>query len=294
MKNNEVAVFTSEYKKYPEIPPYHPDTLYPEYPFEFVEKRERNVVYEGIRECLRLLKLDSKKYGKKNWNPLGEFIKPGDVVVLKPNLIAESVEYDPEKWEFVITHGSIIRAIVDYVYIALKGKGKIIICDGPQTDSNMELIKERIRIKELTELYKKNKNFDLEFYDLRNEVWETKNGVVVSKKLINGDPEGYITINLKDKSKFFELDNKKKKFYGAYYDVEETNKHHQKGHHEYYFSKLILSANVIINLPKLKTHKKSGVTLNLKNIIGVTGNRNWLPHYIFGTPKVGGDQYLIS
>ena len=48
---------------------------------------------------------------------------------------------------------------------------------------------------------------------------------------------------------------------------------------------------MVINLPKMKTHKKAGATLALKNLVGVSSERNWLPHYTLGSPSSGGDQF---
>ena len=45
-----------------------------------------------------------------------------------------------------------------------------------------------------------------------------------------------------------------------------------------------LGADAVINIPKLKTHKKSGVTLALKSCIGLTNEKYWLPHYTEGSP----------
>ena len=56
-------------------------------------------------------------------------------------------------------------------------------------------------------------------------------------------------------------------------------------------SRTALQSDVFINLPKLKTHKKVGVTLNLKNLVGINGNKNWLPHYAIGSPEENGDQF---
>ena len=52
-----------------------------------------------------------------------------------------------------------------------------------------------------------------------------------------------------------------------------------------------MDADVFINLPKLKTHKKVGVTCALKNLVGINANKNWLPHHTEGTPEDGGDQF---
>jgi len=44
-------------------------------------------------------------------------------------------------------------------------------------------------------------------------------------------------------------------------------------------------------LPKMKTHKKSGITCSLKNLVGINTYRNYLPHYTLGSPSNGGDQF---
>jgi hypothetical protein len=52
-----------------------------------------------------------------------------------------------------------------------------------------------------------------------------------------------------------------------------------------------LKADVIINVPKLKTHKKAGITAWIKSVIGICGDKNWLPHHTQGSPGEGGDQF---
>jgi len=82
-----------------------------------------------------------------------------------------------------------------------------------------------------------------------------------------------------------------KKFYGADYNRDETIKHHHDNVQEYLISKTILSADVVISVPKLKVHKKVGVTLNLKGLVGINIDKNYLVHYKLGTPSEGGDQF---
>jgi hypothetical protein len=57
---------------------------------------------------------------------------------------------------------------------------------------------------------------------------------------------------------------------------------------------MALDADVFINLPKLKTHKKVGVTISLKNLVGINGDKNYLPHFSMGTPAEGGDEFPSS
>ena len=52
-----------------------------------------------------------------------------------------------------------------------------------------------------------------------------------------------------------------------------------------------MDADVFINIPKLKSHKKVGLTCALKNLVGINANKNWLPHHTEGTPDKGGDQF---
>jgi hypothetical protein len=63
------------------------------------------------------------------------------------------------------------------------------------------------------------------------------------------------------------------------------------GRNEYLLSETVLSADLVVNLPKLKTHKKTGVTLALKNLVGINGDKNLLPHHCVGSPASGGDEF---
>jgi hypothetical protein len=66
---------------------------------------------------------------------------------------------------------------------------------------------------------------------------------------------------------------------------------HAPGKHQYLIAREVLEADVIVNLPKLKTHKKAGVTCALKNLIGINGNKEYLPHHRVGGARQGGDCY---
>ena len=288
-----VAASFSDSSRYPPAPPYHPHEAYPEYPFKHELQTEPNSVYAAVRDVFRLLGLDEQNFGSRNWNPFGEIVRPGDTVLLKPNFIKESRSDKPDEWLQIITHGSVIRAVADYIYIALAGRGRIIIADGPQTDSNFDKICERTGLRELQQFFRKQADFNLEVYDLRLEYWQERDGVYVDRKQLSGDPEGTLLVDLGKRSHFPVATNETR-FYGAYYDIDETNRYHSNGCHTYAFCRTPLVANVVIHLPKLKTHKKCGITVNLKGLIGLNGNKNLLPHYQFGSPSEGGDQFPSS
>ncbi len=277
--------------KYPEDSPYHPSDRYSEYPFEDVAPAE-NAVYGAVREVLRLLHLDEENFGAPAWNPLGSLIRPGNTVLVKPNLIRESHASHFEEWEQVITHPSIIRAVLDYIYIALQGNGRVIIADGPQTDSDFAEICRRTSLMRLASFFR-SKGLNVSILDLRREYWLQKGGVTYRRCTLPGDPLGYTTIDLGEASAFrgYHLNGH---FYGADYDVHETAQYHSDGRHAYVLSHTAMDADAIINLPKMKTHKKTGITLSLKNMVGVNGHRNCLPHHTLGTPADWGDEFPAS
>ena len=289
--SSQVSVSTGN-DEYPSESLYSPGIGYPEYPFgSETLSNEANHAYDGVRDSLRLLKLDGEHYGRKDWNPLGEFIHPGDTVVLKPNFIRDFRETQPGLDDCLITHGSIIRAALDYVYIAIKGKGRIIIADAPQNDADFDEIRLIAGLDEIREFYHQNANFEVEVYDLRPERAEKVDGVIVGHQCLPGDPSGYVKVNLGNNSMFNEVEHLCHLLYGSEYDTSEIHRHHTNGVHEYLISKTILEADCVINLPKLKTHKKTGITVCMKNMVGINGNKNWLPHHRLGTPARGGDQF---
>jgi uncharacterized protein (DUF362 family) len=286
-----VAVSTG-HDDYPSEAPYSPGTFYPEYPFgPKTLTRQTNHAYEGVRDVLRLLKLDEEHFGRQEWNPLGEVIHPGNTVVLKPNFVREFRETRPSHGDCLITHGSVIRATLDYVYIALKGEGRIIIADAPQNDADFDAIRRIAGLSEIQEFYKQHASFEVEVYDLRPERARKINGVIVGHEPLPGDPAGYVKVNLGGLSMFTEVEHLGHLLYGSEYDTSEIRRHHTGGVHEYLISKTILEADCVINLPKLKTHKKTGITVCMKNLVGINGNKNWLPHHREGTPAQGGDQF---
>ena len=67
-------------------------------------------------------------------------------------------------------------------------------------------------------------------------------------------------------------------------------KHHHGEVHEYKVSKDVLLADAVISIPKLKTHKKAGITCCLKNLVGINVDKNYLPHFIIGPSNKGGDE----
>jgi uncharacterized protein (DUF362 family) len=221
------------------------------------------------------------------------FIRPGDRVVLKPNWVKEHDERKPGpgQWEHVVTHPAVIEAVVRWVAPRLQGRGSITICDAPQTDSSFATLRNYCQLDEMVARCARDfPGVNIALLDLRPEEWQAVDGVTVSKTVLPGDPLGSTHVRLDEASEFVGYHGCGQ-LYGASYDMAETNARHRDRTHEYLLCRTPMDADVLINLPKLKTHKKVGLTCALKNLVGINANKNWLPHHTEGTPDRGGDQF---
>jgi uncharacterized protein (DUF362 family) len=217
-------------------------------------------------------------------------VRPGESVVLKPNLVKEAKENDPDEWESVITSPRIIERVCAHVCSRLKGKGRVTICDAPQTDSSFAAIAARVDLYGIAARCERLYGVPVEVLDLRNEEWVNENGIISDRRNLAGDPKGVIAFNL-GRDSLLHGHPGEGRYYGADYDTSQVNRHHRGETHEYLLCATPIQADVFINLPKLKTHKKTGVTLNLKNLVGINADKNWLPHHTEGAPGNGGDQF---
>jgi uncharacterized protein (DUF362 family) len=221
------------------------------------------------------------------------FVIPGDRVVLKPNWVKEHDERrpGPGAWEHVVTHPAVIEAVLRWVAARLGDRGSIVICDAPQTDSSFARLREYCGLNAMVERCRRDfPGVKISLLDLRPEEWHAVDGVTVSKTRLPGDPLGSTHIRLDAASEFVGYHGCGQ-LYGASYNMAETNEKHTGSRHEYLLCRTPMDADVFINLPKLKTHKKVGVTCALKNLVGINANKNWLPHHTEGTPDRGGDQF---
>src|SRR5688572_27551709 len=65
-------------------------------------------------------------------------IRRGDTVALKPNWIAHAHKHRRDEWRAVITAPEVITGVLQLVLDCLQGAGRVIITDGPQTDSSWD------------------------------------------------------------------------------------------------------------------------------------------------------------
>ena len=281
---------------YPEGKDYFsPSVSYPEYLWKDVTSAARNDVYDLFRKCLIDAELDKEHIGTEKWNPLGAYIKAGDTVLIKPNWVEDknSNKSVQDKLNCLVTNPSLIRAITDYVIIALGDTGRIIIGDAPMQGCDLDNM---FRIKEYDRLFEfyHSKGVRLEVCDLRKyHVLSVTHGTV-SKPILTESKTGSIAVDISSESMHCEKDFKNPVYKVSDYLTSDTKKYHSQGKHIYEVNRLALEADVIINVPKPKTHRLAGMTAACKNFVGITYEKASLPHRVLGGKKDGGDSYLKS
>jgi len=247
-----------------------------------------------VRAALWGLGLDAARFGTSEWNPLGALVQRGKRVVLKPNFIRHWNPAAGATVESVITHGSILRAVADYAFLAVGTEGSVAIAEAAQQDCDFLQIRKIAAIDDLVRFYEETLGRELEVIDLRRETVTFRDGIIVSRGSLPGDPLGYRIVDLGERSLFHGSGLDPARFRGADYDPSVTTEHHTGNRHQYLLSETVLAADLVVNLPKLKTHKKTGVTLALKNLVGINGDKNWLPHHSVGSLAQGGDEFPDS
>ena len=274
--------------RYPREAPFHPHLQYPEYPFGAnTVGTEPNAAYDGVRRLFLTLGLDAARAGTAGWNPLGTLVQPGMTVVIKPNFVLSRHKKGGDLWS-IITHPSVLRAVADYVWIALHGRGRIVIADAPQYDCDFSELRREGGLDTLIAFFASQPGPAFEVRDLRR-YWSRRRHQPSMLEELPGDPEGTVRVNLGGESCL--ANRPSGDLYGASYLRGEVRAHHTGARQEYDLSGTMLRADAVISVPKLKVHKKVGVTLNAKGLVGVCTNKNLLVHYTLKPPSAGGDQY---
>ena len=242
-----------------------------------------NPVHDAVARALAALGLDAARAGSPAFNPLSELVAPGGSVVLKPNFIRH---WNPGpapacSVESVITHGSVVRALADFAFRAVGPRGAVTIAEAPQQDCDFARIRELAGLDAMQARFAEA-GLRLDVIDLRREAVVFADGIITERRALPGNPLGYREVDLGARSFFAGSGLDPRGFRGADYDPGPTVENHSAGRHAYLLSETVLRSDLIVNLPKWKTHKKTGVTLALKNLVGINGDKNWLPHHTVG------------
>jgi len=276
-------------------PPFHPGSNYPEYPWGTdCIVASPNDAYDMVRETLHQLGLDVRNFDTPTWNPFGSFIEPGMTVLVKPNMVLSwHPGGDDPNLDTMITNPSVVRAVLDYVAIALKGTGTIIVGDAPLQSCDFDKLIATRGYECMGDFYA-SRGVQLRYVDFRQVRSRYNDDGILETSKAPGDPLGYLLVEMGGQSAHCDVRKYRKNFRVTNYDHRKMRHYHTVDNDRYLISGTALSADVIITMPKLKTHRKAGMTASLKNFIGIIGHKDCLPHHRKGSQEGGGDEYLKS
>lgn len=293
ISSNVVAIASGqELIRYPAQAPFLPGEAFPELKAPIRIEKEKNITYKLFRQLMYLMEMDISHFSTSDWNPFREVIRPGQKVLIKPNLVRH-LHLGGGDYNTVVTHGSLVRCVLDYAALALKGKGEIVVGDAPIQSADWSKILERTGLREICDGVSKTWQIPVRLEDFR--LWSVQlddHHRIIQGNALRGDPKGYVAVDLGKWSLLAPLGSQSKKFRVTNYDCKEMSEHHNGTTNEYLIPRTVLDADVVINLPKLKTHRKVGLSAALKNIVGINGHKDWLPHHRCGSVEEGGDEYL--
>jgi len=217
----------------------------------------------------------------------GRLLPPGARVVVKPNWVMHR-NHGPWGIEPLVTHAAVVRAAVEEVLRA--NPAQVVVGDAPlQACDFGELLRATGIDSWAQELQAADARF-AGIRDFRRTTCEIRDGVRLAKE-DQRPREDFVLFDLGAESLLEAVTDDRGTFRVTQYDPTQLVVTHGAGRHQYLVARDIIEADVILNLPKLKTHKKAGLTCALKNLIGINGNKEYLPHHRLGGSATGGDCY---
>jgi len=245
----------------------------------FVDEHERSLsVLETVyQDRERLMNTIRNLWG-------GEFLQglQGKKVFLKPNWVRHSVRETDEIC--LRTHDNFVLAALELVL--QQRVSSVILGDAPIQGCDWKRMHSEDFLSAIDDLAKKY-GIPVAVKDFRRKIFDPdKNtGEEECKPLSD-----YLIFDVGTRS-FLEEVTKDGNFRITCYPPERLRKEHQKGRHCYCVIKDLFNADIVLSLPKIKTHQKTGITGALKNLVGVNGDKDYLPHHRIGGTKFGGDCY---
>lgn len=227
----------------------------------------RDIVHELINEEL----INSKKiYGKR--------------VLIKPNWVYHDLM--PQDEICLRTHNNLLIVVLELI---LESKpSQVTIGDAPVQGCNWDKILTTTLRSQLVVIANKYK-VPVYIKDFRRKTFSPKRNNPVHE--INPITD-YVIFDLGSESFLEPISSfEKNVFRVTCYNPDRLAESHQKGTHKYCISKELFNNDLIISLPKIKTHQKTGITGALKNLVGINGDKDFLPHHRIGGTERGGDCY---
>jgi uncharacterized protein (DUF362 family) len=285
-----VSIIVNPDLSYPEAADaFSPDEAYPEYRHGLLSERP-NRVYGAVRDMLAQAGLDAARFGTPAWNPLGGHIARGSRVFMLCNFVQHRrASESRERFLAKCVHASVLRALIDYVLIAVGPDGRVTFGNAPLQSTSWRGVLAETGAAEMLRFYE-SMGAPVGAADLRLLVAE-RGPVGNITHVERRDERLGVPIDLGPSSLFSALPGSAGRFRVPDYDPDRTSDFHAEGRHVYVVHREVLEADVVFSVPKLKTHQKVGITCALKGFVGAIAHKDCLPHYRSGPATDGGDEY---
>lgn len=207
----------------------------------------------------------------------------GKSILLKPNFVMDNRKPTDEICLF--TNPQVIfatlRVLLEF------GPQKITIGDAPIQDCNWDLMLDKSFYDTIDSLSRQYavpiKVVDFRkvvFYPIKNEF---------GRSLRTDDD--YLVFDVAERSWLEPITSEKNTFRVTNYNPDRMSLSHAKGMHRFCVAKEIFESDIVITMPKTKTHRMACLTNSLKILVGMNGDKDYLPHHRIGSKSQGGDCY---
>lgn len=241
---------------------------------------------KSVREGLRRI-ADELGWSSRGAGAFGGIIPAGARVLIKPNWVRHAND-GPWGIDPLLTHTSIIRATVEAALES--GLAQLAVGDAPLQSCDFDTLISHADMEGWARSMQERDGRFRGLFDFRRTRCVFEDGVRMPEEE-RVPMDQFVLFDLGHDSLLEPITDHRKAFRVTQYDPRLMSRTHGPGRHQYLISRHVVEADVVINLPKLKTHRKAGVTCALKNLIGINGNKEYLPHHRIGGSESGGDCY---
>ena len=212
-------------------------------------------------------------------------------VVLKPNWVHHEnpLGHDARS---LVTQTEVIEAVAAAVATRLQAGARVLIADAPVQSCRFDALLRVNRVNEaLARLCARFPGVTFETADWRLVHATSRLSWRATERVTEWDEREFTLVDLGARSFLEPVSDRANRFRVTGYAPSAMRARHGPGQHQYLVARRALEADVFINLPKLKTHIKAGITGALKNLVGINGHKEFLPHHVTGGPESGGDSH---
>ena len=227
------------------------------------------------------------------WQRLKAVVRPGDKVFLLCNFVQERRRGQSAAAQLAkCVHGAVVHGACESVLAALGDGGEVLYGNAPLQSSDWGRLMRDTGAGQL-EGYYQQRGKAVRQRDLRLLV-RPRSAVGTVPPGIRRDAGSCVEIDLGQHSLLHELvaaGAGEPKFRVRDYDAARTEQCQNAVNHKYIVSRDVLEADVVVHIPKLKTHEKVGITCALKGVVGMVGSKECLAHYRAGGRRHTGDEF---